>query len=199
MAIRDDKLKNKLLSCAVRHFAEKGYAATNLTEIAEETGVTRGPLYYYFTDKAGLYRACVHCVIEQKKEAYSHILVEEKPILDVLREDLSFCLTDGGLLGQVGSGGKDEPDMTNERLAFSHWLFERKYQVFSAAKERGELPPSCDLSQLITFLYIYYHGVIQVKNLYADYKGCSREMLDHSADVFIDLVRRKFLNPEPAK
>ncbi len=197
MAIRDEKTKERLLVCAIRHFAEQGYAATNLAEIAKEEGVTRGPLYYYFTDKAALYRACVQRVIEENKEAYSRILVEGRPFLEMLREDFSYCLQDKGLFSRIGNGGKDEPDMTAACREFTHWLLQLKYRVFSYAKERGELPPSCDLSELITFIYIYYHGVIQVKQLAEEVDGFSRSMLDDSVDVFVDLIRKKFIEQSP--
>ena len=63
--IRNEALRTQLLECAIRHFSQKGYVATNLLEIAEEAGVSRGPLYYYFSNKADLYVAAVDYMIEQ--------------------------------------------------------------------------------------------------------------------------------------
>jgi AcrR family transcriptional regulator len=40
-------------------FAERGFAAVTMDEVAEEVGVTKPLLYNYFGNKEGLYRACM--------------------------------------------------------------------------------------------------------------------------------------------
>ena len=191
--MKNDTVRTRLLQCAVRHFAEKGYAGTNLMEVAAETGVTRGPLYYYFSGKADLYEAAVAQQIEEKREAYSRILVEDKPFLEMLREDYLYCLQDKGLFSQIGSGGKDEPDVTVPFREYSQWLIDRKYLAFSAAQARGEIPKECDLSELITFIYIYYHGVIYTRSLAAAYRGFNQEMLENSVEFFLEVIQKRFL------
>jgi TetR/AcrR family transcriptional regulator, acrAB operon repressor len=46
-----------VLDAALRVFGREGYAATRLADIAAEAGVTRGAVYWHFTDKADLYSA----------------------------------------------------------------------------------------------------------------------------------------------
>lgn len=194
MQEKSEAVREQLLDCAIRHFSEKGYAATNLMEVAADAGVSRGPLYYYFSNKADLYRASVSRVIELQKAAYSRILIEGRPILETLREDYLYCLEDKGLFSRIGTGGKDEPDISSEYLAFSRWLIERKYSVLNAAKARGELAADCDLSELITFIYIYYHGVLQVQNMAKDTAGFSRTILDNSVHFFLDIIQNEFIH-----
>jgi AcrR family transcriptional regulator len=43
-----------LLDAAFRVFAERGYRATRLEEVAEAAGVTKGAIYYYFDSKEDL-------------------------------------------------------------------------------------------------------------------------------------------------
>ncbi len=193
---KNDAIRKKLLDRATLHFAQKGYAGTNLIEVAEEVGVSRGPLYYYFANKADLYKACVEDLIETKREAYSRILIPGRPILEMIREDYLYCLRDPGLFAQVGAGGKGEPDLSAQVNEFSQWLIRRKQEVFSDAKARGELPPSCDIAELITFIYVYYHGVIYVKKSSGAHEGFSRDMLDHSEEMFLEIIQRRFLTPE---
>jgi TetR/AcrR family transcriptional regulator, acrAB operon repressor len=45
-----------LLEAGLAVFAEQGYAAARLEEIASRAGVTRGALYHHFKDKAELFR-----------------------------------------------------------------------------------------------------------------------------------------------
>ena len=47
----------RLLTTALRLFAEHGFARTSTREIAQAAGVNIAAISYYFGDKAGLYRA----------------------------------------------------------------------------------------------------------------------------------------------
>ncbi len=49
--------RSHLLTCALKLFAEKGFAKTSTREIALAAGANIAAISYYFGDKAGLYRA----------------------------------------------------------------------------------------------------------------------------------------------
>jgi TetR/AcrR family transcriptional regulator, regulator of cefoperazone and chloramphenicol sensitivity len=49
--------RQNLLACALKLFAEKGFAKTSTREIAQAAGANIAAISYYFGDKAGLYRA----------------------------------------------------------------------------------------------------------------------------------------------
>ncbi|MFO7173392.1 MAG: TetR/AcrR family transcriptional regulator [Bacillota bacterium] len=51
--------RGEILEAAFRVFAEKGYRAATMAEIARAAGVTPAALYYYFPSKADLFRAAV--------------------------------------------------------------------------------------------------------------------------------------------
>lgn len=55
----EDKTDNreKILSCAIHLFYQKGYDAVGVQEIATAAGVTKPTLYYYFKSKLGLLEA----------------------------------------------------------------------------------------------------------------------------------------------
>ena len=55
----------RLLDVALRLFAEKGYAQTSTREICVAAGVNAASIHYYFSDKAGLYRAVYLAPIQQ--------------------------------------------------------------------------------------------------------------------------------------
>ncbi|HEX2948596.1 MAG TPA: TetR/AcrR family transcriptional regulator [Armatimonadota bacterium] len=50
-------MRERILLSAEKVFAQKGYAAASIRELCEAAGVNRALIYYYFTDKAELYRA----------------------------------------------------------------------------------------------------------------------------------------------
>lgn len=54
---RGQDTRSRILEAAERQFAAEGYAGAHLQEIAEQVGVRKTALYYYFESKAALYVA----------------------------------------------------------------------------------------------------------------------------------------------
>jgi len=67
-------------------FAEKGFAAAKLDEIARRAGVSKGTLYLYFNDKEDLFRAVVRSAIAPNIEAITAVIAQaEAPFADIVR------------------------------------------------------------------------------------------------------------------
>jgi AcrR family transcriptional regulator len=49
----------EILTAALASFAERGFAATRLEDVAQRAGVSKGTLYLYFPNKAELFKAVV--------------------------------------------------------------------------------------------------------------------------------------------
>jgi len=47
--------KTKILEIAKQEFSKKGYASTTLEDIAQQVGITKPAIYYYFRNKKDLY------------------------------------------------------------------------------------------------------------------------------------------------
>ena len=58
----DRPVQARIVDAASRLFADKGYAATSTAEIVAAAGVTKPMVYYYFSDKAGLFQAVMEQV-----------------------------------------------------------------------------------------------------------------------------------------
>jgi len=56
---RKDARPAEIITAALASFAERGFAATRLDDIAVRAGVTRGTLYLYFPSKEELFKAVV--------------------------------------------------------------------------------------------------------------------------------------------
>jgi len=56
---RKEERPAEIVAAALESFAERGFAATRLDDIAERAGVTRGTLYLYFPSKEELFKAVV--------------------------------------------------------------------------------------------------------------------------------------------
>jgi AcrR family transcriptional regulator len=59
----------ELLAAARRLFAEQGYAATSLEDVADAAGVTKGAVYHHFKGKQDLFRA----VYEREQQALAEV------------------------------------------------------------------------------------------------------------------------------
>ena len=67
-AMKPSRNRDQLIAAARQMFGEKGYAESGTEEIVAAAGITRGVLYYQFTDKEDLFRA----VFEQTLTEIGH-------------------------------------------------------------------------------------------------------------------------------
>jgi TetR/AcrR family transcriptional regulator len=57
--------RTKILEVAEGEFASEGYAGAHLQKIAEQVGVRKTALYYYFDSKAALYAAVIGTILDE--------------------------------------------------------------------------------------------------------------------------------------
>ena len=101
---RAEDRPREICAAALEVFADKGFAAARLDEIARRAGVSKGTLYLYFEDKETLFRAVVRDTIAPNIEAVRlAIEAAELPFGDVVRIFLSrFAeITDKAPIGRV--------------------------------------------------------------------------------------------------
>jgi AcrR family transcriptional regulator len=95
---RSERTRRDLLNAAREVFTRRGFADASMEEIAEQAGVTRGPLYHYFDSKQDLF-AAVYEEVEQalaaeiaseiqsrtaaETDAWQQVLVSSQAFLDV--------------------------------------------------------------------------------------------------------------------
>jgi len=65
--------KERIMQAAERLFAEQGYAATSVGQIAQAAGANRALLYYYFQDKRDLYWAIIEGGLKQVLELLADV------------------------------------------------------------------------------------------------------------------------------
>ena len=69
---REAEVRDRIFSSALRHFSEKGFAATSLREISEDAQTTKPMIYYYFGSKEALYGSIVRQILEEMAGAIRH-------------------------------------------------------------------------------------------------------------------------------
>lgn len=74
--MRKSLVEAELLERAARLFAERGYSATSLEDVARQTGMSRPALYYYFKSKEDVLARLVEGLIASSELALERIRAE---------------------------------------------------------------------------------------------------------------------------
>ena len=83
---RAEDRPREICAAALAVFAEKGFAAAKLDEIARRAGVSKGTLYLYFKDKEQLFRAVVRDTIAPNVETVRTSLIQTgMPFAELVR------------------------------------------------------------------------------------------------------------------
>ncbi len=84
---RKDARPPEIIAAALEVFAERGFAATRLEDIAAKAGVTRGTLYLYFPNKEELFKAVVRqSILPILASAEGLLAASSEPTPELLRK-----------------------------------------------------------------------------------------------------------------
>ena len=88
MRLINEKLAADLLEAGKKEFLAHGFQGASLRDIAASLGVTTGPVYRYYTDKAELFSALVEKPARELEERYRAAQKEfaDQPLQDQLTE-----------------------------------------------------------------------------------------------------------------
>ncbi|HWA62719.1 MAG TPA: TetR/AcrR family transcriptional regulator [Caulobacteraceae bacterium] len=165
---RKDARPAEIVSAALAVFAEKGFAAARLDEIAARAGVSKGALYLYFETKEDLFRAVVRQAVAPNIEAIE-AAVEAWPgdFAGLVRAFLvnvatmASTLPIGGVAKMIIGESRNFPELAK---IWHDDLVARALRVFSAAiaraQVRGEVRPGDPRAYAIGFIGPILLGVI---------------------------------------
>lgn len=100
---RGGETRERILAVAEHTFAWEGFAGAHLQAIAEEVGVQKTALYYYYPSKAALYEAVLLRILAQLDATLREALERDEPHADRL-EHLVMAMND--LLAERSSASK---------------------------------------------------------------------------------------------
>jgi len=75
---------NQILNAAQKHFGRYGLEKSTMREIASDLSISKGALYYYFSDKEQLYKA----VVEKEQEEFIQLVTEKLTVMSDPKEML---------------------------------------------------------------------------------------------------------------
>lgn len=155
---------DELIEKSIEIFSAKGYAATNLVEISDALGISRGPIYYHFKDKLGLYNAAFDHFDRSVRETHAKIVQSKKPFIEFVEEVIFDCVIRNTLHGpNFFFGIETLPELESIRQKFNKMnadIFQEKIDYVNLSIERGEVDPNADPEKIADLIYIVFYGVI---------------------------------------
>jgi TetR/AcrR family transcriptional regulator len=79
---RAERTRASVLEAAEAIFAERGFAATRLEDVADRVGIRRASIVYYFRDKKELYHAVLASVLGGLRDRIEEALSGQGPLPD---------------------------------------------------------------------------------------------------------------------
>ncbi len=86
---RGERRRGEILEAAESLFADKGFDATRLEDVAERVGIRRASLVYYFRDKQELYDAVLKDVLDALLARVQPVFSSGAPLLERIEQGVS--------------------------------------------------------------------------------------------------------------
>lgn len=85
--------QERIISAAIKEFAQKSYENASTNEIVKEAGISKGLLFHYFKNKKNMYMFLYdYCIDLYLREFYGKINLDERDIILRLRQSSAIKL-----------------------------------------------------------------------------------------------------------
>jgi AcrR family transcriptional regulator len=144
--LRGRKAQAQILGAAVRLFAERGYAGTSLSELANEAGVAKPTLLYHHPDKESLWKAAVEHLWTEVEAFFNERWPRETPPSRKLLQEVLVLFVEAAI---TWPAYVRIPFIEGATPSWrSEWLVDRHFgehvhvtgRIIVALQARGELP-----------------------------------------------------------
>lgn len=187
---QDEKeiLKLKIEQKSIEVFSAKGFDATNMQEIADALGISKGPLYYHFKNKYELYNHVVNVYLYRQFSAYRNIFETDDSVINKFRNDLNLCTKDimisNKLFLNIESDSLLKPSLERYQ-EFIQNLFQLKLDSVDRAIEKGEFKDNVNSKLVVNMVFAFVYGISNmmqdeiIKGIYALDNQDVKEMIDN--------------------
>lgn len=79
------KRRSIILSAALKSFAGNGYKGASIQKIADEAGLPKANVLYYFTSKQALYSAVMQSILRMWNSSFDNVTIEDCPAESLAR------------------------------------------------------------------------------------------------------------------
>ncbi len=165
------KTRLKVIDAALKLFSQYGYSSTTLNMIAQESGMSRGPIYWHFNNKDDLFEAVlafsqepldqlIEAAADDSRDPLHRLEVFVHGWLDLLihnrrhRQSFEILINKTELTNRLAATVKRERRLTRS-------IVDRPDALIVAARAAGRLPEGEPADKLALQLYTYLMGITQ--------------------------------------
>ncbi|MFB5086604.1 TetR/AcrR family transcriptional regulator [Psychrobacillus sp. PGGUH221] len=189
---RSEETKQEILKSAGNLFAEKGFDAVTIREIAKNAGCSHTTIYLYFKDKEALLHQLSMPSLQELQEQFNEILKintlsSEGKLKEISREYITFCLQNRSMydvfFNAKSSRVDEEPELEINKL---------RIEIFDIMK--GLIQKILSLpnnEQLLAFTRIYYYslnGILSTYSYQHEPLGVLMKRLTPTFDLAVDIL-----------
>lgn len=160
----DKETIDKLIDKAIEIFSTKGYGATKLTDITNSLSISRGPIYYYFKDKYGLYSAAFDRFEKGLREIHEAVFSTDKPIMDQMEDMIFEFVKHISVFGDNFFFMVDEiselKEISARYQAMNRELYEDKIRMVEAAQKKGIILSAMTSKLIVDYVYLVYFAIL---------------------------------------
>ena len=165
--------RDRILTAAEQVFAEQGFHATTMQQVAEAAGMSAGNLYRTFSSKEDIVRGL--CARDQRERidtfidlahAESMMAAFEASIHDHLARKTQWKAR---LLLEIWAEATRNPAVAEISLAVDADMLGKIAHVVAVAKERGEAAPEVDPEAIARFIFTYMGGLLKRLAIESDF------------------------------
>ncbi|MBZ5596906.1 MAG: TetR/AcrR family transcriptional regulator [Acidobacteriia bacterium] len=156
---RSEGKRTRIIDAAMRHFAEQGYHAARVGDIASELGIAKGSIFQHFGSKDGLFfEAYKKAVRSFPRYLDAPADVQGKGFFEILRYWLActeHLIHEDWIPYRVSLLGNYGTDLTLKREINRFLLAEDPYGTVAFVRfgqERGELRQDLDQEMIVSIL-----------------------------------------------
>ncbi|SDF73547.1 CerR family C-terminal domain-containing protein [Sporolituus thermophilus] len=190
----------KLIEVATALFAEKGFAAVSIREVAKAAGVNSALIAYYFGNKEGLYRELLETHFSRMADGIAAIAAENLPPHERIIRFANFLLQlhhENPRLIRLATREITNPSSCFETIVKKY--IERNYRFLLEAIQEGvatgdfrpDINPGYAALSLAGIINFYFLAQPLVSQLLPPYTAHDREYGRQAIEVYLNGIRRK--------
>lgn len=160
--------RQQIIQAAMEVFKKKGYEPATMRDIVEETGMSRGWVYLYFSSKEEIFRAMVDALDEQNDQHVQRLLEETGSVWEAL--NVILTIQEQELEGNMDPmvpvlyeyfvGGWREETRRAYLMERYEKQSKRIHSFFQEGIKRGEFQPELDIDLIAKFIFGYMEGLL---------------------------------------
>jgi len=186
------EMEENILQTAHAIFSVKGWEGTNLQDIADAMGISRGPIYYYFKSKKQLFEAMFQHRLGNDHVFARAILFGDGPFFSRLERMLLGWVKNrknNAYMSDLQTVG----ELESCRIFYSD-ICEKIYEAFHEFALKGIeeqiLRPDINVTAFVDQIFIFFGGILFLTN--SPIHSYCKEHPEESIHEFIKTLQKSF-------